>query len=108
MILRISLTSRAFTEDHPRQRVIKHGANFGNVSHSSTSIQGICSYMVMLVGGVRIPPEKMHLLNRTVGEGDWRMIPDEAGGGYIALLDVFHQIHCLVSPFYLRLPELRL
>ncbi|KAI9776101.1 MAG: hypothetical protein M1839_000614 [Geoglossum umbratile] len=45
-------------------------------------------------GGVRIPPEKMHLLNRTLGEEDWRMIPDEAGG-YVALLDVFHQIHCL-------------
>src|SRR5438876_8459147 len=60
----------------------------------------------MLVGGVRIPPEKMHLLNRTLDEEDWRMVPDEAGGGYVALLDVFHQIHCLVSQLYLRLPEL--
>jgi hypothetical protein len=53
--------------------------------------------MSVSVGGVRIPPEKMHLLNRTLDEEEWRMVPDEAGGGYVALLDVFHQIHCLVS-----------
>jgi hypothetical protein len=61
----------------------------------------------MLVGGVRIPPERMYLLNRTLDEEDWKRVPDEeAGNGYVALLDVFHQIHCLVSLLCFRLPGL--
>jgi hypothetical protein len=44
MILRISLRSLASTVGHLRRPVIKHGVNFGNVSLSSTLIQGRRSY----------------------------------------------------------------
>jgi hypothetical protein len=54
--------------------------------------------LVMLVGGVRISLENMHLPSLALCGGDWRRVPGEAGGSYVALLDVFHQINCLVSP----------
>lgn len=31
-------------------------------------------------------------------------IPDEAGGGYLGELEVFHQLHCLVSTFQISPP----
>jgi hypothetical protein len=54
----------------------------------------------MLVDGVRIPEDKLHLLNRTADLGDGRKLKpiEDDEGGYHALIEVFHQLHCLVSP----------
>lgn len=49
-------------------------------------------------GGVRITDDKLPLLNRTADLGSGRHLkPVEDGkGGYHALIEVFHQLHCLV------------
>ncbi len=48
--------------------------------------------------GSQFSAEGVARLNRT---GDKLMkVPDEKGGGYSALLEVFHQIHCLASQAY--------
>jgi len=43
-------------------------------------------------GGVKIPKEKMQELDRSP-DGDFR--PTEDGTGYHALIEMFHQLHCL-------------
>ena len=49
-------------------------------------------------GGVRVPDDKLSLLNRTfdLGKGKTlRPVEDEKGGVH-SLIEVFHQLHCLV------------
>jgi len=50
------------------------------------------------VNGVRFPEDKINLINRTHDLGNGRK-PREAvdgNGGYHVMIDVFHQLHCLV------------
>jgi len=42
---------------------------------------------------IEIPEEKMGLLNRSAETGPWKRT--RSGDGYSALIEVFHQIHCL-------------
>lgn len=53
----------------------------------------------MPVDGVRFPEDKLHHINRTVDLGEGRTLKpvDDDEGGYHALFEVFHQLHCLVS-----------
>jgi hypothetical protein len=46
--------------------------------------------------GIRIPEDKLPLLNRSSAMNMQKLIP-EAGPGYKGLLEVFHQLHCLVG-----------
>ena len=46
----------------------------------------------MTDGTVPIPADRMHLINRTA-DPKWSANPD--GSGYRALIEVFHQLHCL-------------
>ncbi|CCF34128.1 hypothetical protein CH063_01083 [Colletotrichum higginsianum] len=43
---------------------------------------------------VEIPPERLSGLNRSE-EDHLKHVPEEVGDGYVALLEVFHQLHCL-------------
>ena len=49
-------------------------------------------------GAVDIPEDKFSTTNKSAAV-NWRRTPKEYGGGYAALIDVFHQLHCLVSAF---------
>ena len=49
-------------------------------------------------GAVNIPEDKFSTTNKSAAV-NWRRTPKEYGGGYAALIDVFHQLHCLVSAF---------
>lgn len=50
-------------------------------------------------GGIRVTAEELKLLNMTDSpEMPFHKVPDEHGGGYLAMLEVFHLLHCLVSP----------
>ena len=44
---------------------------------------------------INIPMDKLHLLNKST-EVDWIRTPEEAGGGAAGLLEVMHQLHCVV------------
>lgn len=44
---------------------------------------------------MNIPDDKVHLLNYTPGV-DYMHTPAKYGGGLEALVEVFHQLHCLV------------
>jgi len=46
-------------------------------------------------GSVSIPEDKMPLLNRSTQTQAFK--PDASGSGYHALIEMFHQLHCLVS-----------
>lgn len=71
--------------------------------------------IVCLDGGVRIPADKLPTLNRTFDLGQSRTarrIEDDEGGHY-ALVEVFHQLHCLNlirqytwKDYYARHPEI--
>lgn len=52
-----------------------------------------------LDSGIRIPEDKLPLLNRTVNLGDGKTLRPvtDGSGGYHAMVEVFHQLHCLVS-----------
>ncbi|KAI8193446.1 hypothetical protein CCHR01_12062 [Colletotrichum chrysophilum] len=43
---------------------------------------------------VEIPPERLAGLNRSE-EDHLKHVPEDVGDGYVALLEVFHQLHCL-------------
>lgn len=45
---------------------------------------------------INIPVEKLSLLNKSV-TGPWRHLPKSQGGGVAGFIEVFHQLHCLVS-----------
>jgi hypothetical protein len=45
---------------------------------------------------IQIPEDKLPLLNRSSTMHMKKVVP-EAGTGYKGLLEVFHQLHCLVS-----------
>ena len=47
------------------------------------------------VGGIQIPADKMSALNRSAETQPWK--PTADGKGYHALIEVFHQLHCLVN-----------
>jgi len=49
--------------------------------------------------GVRIPENKLHLINRTVDLGNGKHLKpvEDKEGGYHSMFEVFHQLHCLVS-----------
>lgn len=51
----------------------------------------------MLEHGIEIGKDKIHLLNRTEADR-LKHVPEEVGDGYVAILEVYHQLHCLVSP----------
>ncbi|KAK2042649.1 hypothetical protein LZ31DRAFT_500451 [Colletotrichum somersetense] len=49
-------------------------------------------------GGIRVTEEEVKLLNMTDSpEMPFHKIPEEQGGGYLAMLEVFHLLHCLNS-----------
>ncbi|KAK0379999.1 hypothetical protein CLIM01_02626 [Colletotrichum limetticola] len=49
-------------------------------------------------GGIRVTAEELKLLNMTDSpEMPFHKVPDEHGGGYLAMLEVFHLLHCLNS-----------
>ncbi|TDZ21041.1 Cyclochlorotine biosynthesis protein O [Colletotrichum orbiculare MAFF 240422] len=45
-------------------------------------------------GGVNVPLENLHLLNKST-DVDWEKSDPTFGGGAVGLLEVFHQLHCL-------------
>ncbi|KAK1564010.1 uncharacterized protein LY79DRAFT_585368 [Colletotrichum navitas] len=45
-------------------------------------------------GGVNVPLENLHALNKSP-EVDWERSDPAFGGGAVGLLEVFHQLHCL-------------
>ena len=49
-------------------------------------------------GAVDIPKDKFFTTNKSAAVKG-RRTPKEYGGGYLALIDIFHQLHCLVSAF---------
>ncbi|KAI8298365.1 Cyclochlorotine biosynthesis protein O [Colletotrichum sp. SAR11_240] len=49
-------------------------------------------------GGIWVSEEEVNLLNMTdSAELPFHKIPEEKGGGYLAMLEVFHLLHCLNS-----------
>ena len=49
------------------------------------------------VGAINVPYDKLSELNKSE-EVSWKRVSPEHGGGVSALIEVFHQIHCLVRP----------
>lgn len=50
--------------------------------------------------GIEIPTEKLSELNKSDAD-HLQHVPPEVGEGYIGLIEVFHQLHCLVIQHYL-------
>ncbi|KAH9229973.1 hypothetical protein K456DRAFT_1899252 [Colletotrichum gloeosporioides 23] len=49
-------------------------------------------------GGIWVSEEEVNLLNMTdSAELPFHKVPEEQGGGYLAMLEVFHLLHCLNS-----------
>ena len=49
---------------------------------------------------IEVPKEKLVLLNRSEADGEgYRHVDDDPGKGYIAMLSVVHELHCLVRWF---------
>lgn len=46
--------------------------------------------------GVEVPADKIAGLNRSEID-NLKHVPEDVGTGYVAILEVFHQLHCLVS-----------
>ena len=52
--------------------------------------------------GIRLDEEDVRRLNKSDMPGrPLHKIPEEFGGGYLAMLEVFHLLHCLVRAFLL-------
>jgi len=65
-----------------------------------TTLQGSCWFWNLVLPGptLRISEEELGLIGKDATEDAAVKIPAEFGGGYWATLEVFHQLHCLVSP----------
>lgn len=53
--------------------------------------------------GIEVPLDKLAGLNRTDAD-HIKHVPEKVGTGYVGILEVFHQLHCLVR-FPLLLPN---
>lgn len=54
---------------------------------------------------VEIPADKIAGLNRSESD-NLKHVPEDVGTGYVAIIEVFHQLHCLVCfPFLKLLPR---
>jgi hypothetical protein len=49
------------------------------------------------IPGIRVHEEELKKLNRPTDLKKYHKLPEEKGGGYLAMLEVFHLLHCLVS-----------
>lgn len=49
------------------------------------------------VPGVRVYENELQVLNRSIGARKYHKLPEKNGGGFLAMLEVFHLLHCLVS-----------
>lgn len=47
--------------------------------------------------GIEVPESELAGLNRSPAD-NLKKVPKEVGNGYVGILEVFHQLHCLVSP----------
>ncbi|KAF8848508.1 hypothetical protein BDZ45DRAFT_698341 [Acephala macrosclerotiorum] len=45
----------------------------------------------------KIPEDKLPYLNRSHDPSDLRHVPENVGTGYIAIIEVSHQLHCLLA-----------
>ena len=54
---------------------------------------------------MRISEEELDIIDPTFKESAVKY-PDSMGGGYMGSLEVFHQLHCIVSRPHLRMPNL--
>jgi hypothetical protein len=50
---------------------------------------------IVVEHAIEVPLDKLHFHNRTEAD-HMRKVPPEVGTGYVALIEVFHQLHCLV------------
>lgn len=50
----------------------------------------------ILEHAIEVPVDKIRGLNRTEADR-MKHVPSEIGTGYIGFVEVFHQLHCLVS-----------
>jgi hypothetical protein len=50
--------------------------------------------LICIVGAVNIPAEKLPLYDKPRGI-EWKRTLPKEGGGYLAGIEVFHQLHCL-------------
>jgi len=55
------------------------------------------SNIVDLGGNFPIEEDAMHRINKTQHLEYAVKFPEETGGGYVAGLEMFHQMHCVVS-----------
>ena len=66
----------------------------------SDAIDAAWSEIEVGAGGIRLTEAEVRALNVTVPGSEHHhplhRIPDEHGGGYLAMLEVFHLLHCLV------------
>ncbi len=49
------------------------------------------------IPGIRVYDGELKTLNRPTDLKKYHKLPEESGGGYLAMLEVFHLLHCLVS-----------
>jgi hypothetical protein len=49
------------------------------------------------VPALRVYEDELQTLNRSRGTKNYHRLPEDTGGGYLAMLEVFHLLHCLVS-----------
>lgn len=46
--------------------------------------------------GIEVPEDQIAGLNRSEAD-HLKHVPEDVGTGYVGILEVFHQLHCLVS-----------
>ena len=61
----------------------------------SLSIQSLTSHLKK-VGSMRVSEDELNIIDPTFKESAVKY-PDIMGGGYMGSLEVFHQLHCIVS-----------
>lgn len=57
------------------------------------------------VPALRLQEQDFTAIGKSMAERDWHRIPEEWGGGYLGMTEVFHLLHCLAEIRKLTYPE---
>lgn len=77
----------------------KHsGRIFGTVSIKLKFMPNLVlkTLTCLIRGGIEVPADKLERMNKTKTGLSYKHVPQDVGTGYVAQVEVLHQLHCVV------------
>jgi hypothetical protein len=71
----------------------------------TTELESAWKHISMNAPGIRLQEADFVAMGKSLTDRDWYRIPEEYGGGYLGMTEVFHLLHCLDAIRRLTYPD---